>query len=55
MDPHATYSRALVEQTFSRQKKMQRNRALVLAGLKLHVQYLRAVEQVYYLHLGLSL
>lgn len=51
MDPYAPYSRALVEQTFSRQKTMQRNRALVLAGLKLHVQYLRDMEQVHCPHL----
>ena len=43
-DPHTPYSRALVERACVQQSVVRRNRALMLAGLKLHVHYLRAVD-----------
>ena len=43
-DPHTPYSRALVERVRVQQSVVRRNRALMLAGLKLHVHYLRAVD-----------
>jgi hypothetical protein len=45
-DPHSRHSRALVDQTIAQHRTMQRNRALFLAGLKIHVECLRAAEEV---------
>ena len=41
-DPHTPYARALVHGACVQQSVARRNRALMLAGLKLHVLYLRA-------------
>ena len=44
-DARTHFARALVEHSCAKLATMRRNRALVLAGLKLHVEYLRQLEQ----------
>jgi hypothetical protein len=44
-DPRAPLSRTLVEAAVNRQSTMKRNRALLLAGLELHVHYIRVIEE----------